>query len=90
MTPPPPCGSAEQCHGQGSAAPSNPGAGSAAFEGPGNLGKSQTPKARGCPRNKRKVRRGGKTRCVKRHVHKHKHKHKHSKKRANTNPGGSK
>jgi len=39
------CEGAEQCHGQGSAAPNVPGAGTAVFEGPGNPTATQ-PKAR--------------------------------------------
>jgi hypothetical protein len=36
VTSPPPCGSAEQCHGAGTPTPPITGAGSAAFSGPGN------------------------------------------------------
>ncbi len=82
---PPPCGSPEQCHAQGTTASPVTGAGSGAFKGPGN-----GPVTRPKPCSKGKVRRGG--RCVSRHPHKkHKAKHrKRSQKRANSNPGGSK
>jgi hypothetical protein len=82
---PPPCGGAEQCRDQGTSAPPANGAGSAAFEGPGNP-PAQVKKT--CPKGKQKVRRSGKTRCIKRH--KHSRKHKRSQKRASANPGGSK
>ena len=52
------------CEGPASAAPRQPGAGSAAFQGPGN-----PPARRGCPKGRRKVRRHGRTRCLKRHHH---------------------
>jgi hypothetical protein len=80
---PPPCGGAEQCRDRGTSAPPANGAGSAAFEGPGNP-PAQVKKT--CPKGKQKVRRAGKTRCVKRHSRKHKRSHK----RASANPGGSK
>ena len=66
VPPPAPCDfNAGACEGAKSTAPDTPGAGTAAFEGPGN----PKPKAkkRRCPKSKRKVRRKGKTRCVKRH-----------------------
>jgi len=65
-TPPPaPCDfNAGACEGATSTTPETPGAGTAAFEGPGN----PKPGAKGrCPKGKRKVRAKGKTRCVKRH-----------------------
>ena len=63
--PPPepvPC-EGESCRGASSAAPQETGAGTAAFEGPGNQGKE--PGRKGCPKGKRQVRRKGKARCVK-------------------------
>lgn len=63
---PPPTGAAcegEACRGQGTSAPPASGAGTAAFQGPGN----QALKARRCPKGKRKVLRKGKTRCIPRH-----------------------
>jgi hypothetical protein len=50
------------CEGAPSTAPGTPGAGTAAFEGPGNPKPATN---RGCPQGKRKVRRSGKVRCVK-------------------------
>ncbi len=91
----PPCGSADQCHGQGTAAPSQQGAGTGVIQGQGN------PKLVRCAANK--VKRHG--RCVaKPHKRKHHKKHKkrkHHKKahrrhharshrRAGSNRGGSK
>lgn len=52
------------CEGATSKAAQTPGAGTAAFEGPGNPKPSAN---RGCPKGKRKVHRRGKVRCVKRH-----------------------
>ena len=52
------------CEGAPSTAPATPGAGTAAFEGPGN---PKPGAKRRCPKGKRKVRAKGKTRCVKRH-----------------------
>ena len=46
---------------------------SAAFRGPGDLRRRAH---RRCPKGKRKVRRKGRARCVKRHVHRHRH-HRH-------------
>jgi len=70
-TPPPaPCDfNAGACEGAPSTAPATSGAGTAAFEGPGN----SKPKAarQRCPKGKRKVRAKGKTRCVKRHSRAH-------------------
>jgi hypothetical protein len=57
----PPICEGESCRGAGSAAPSVPGAGSAAFQGPGDV-REQT--QRRCPRGKRRVTRGGRSRCV--------------------------
>ncbi|HWM54868.1 MAG TPA: hypothetical protein VNO20_05725 [Solirubrobacterales bacterium] len=60
---PPPC-LGDACQGAAAAAPSTPSAGSAVFSGPPNQGKDRGgPK--GCPKGRRKVRRGGKVRCVK-------------------------
>jgi hypothetical protein len=69
-TPPqPPCDfNAGACEGAQSPAPEVPGAGTAAFEGPGN---SKRPSRRVCPKGKRKVRAKGKTRCVKDTRHDH-------------------
>jgi hypothetical protein len=61
----PPC-QAEACRGQASASPALSGAGSAAFVGPGNV-KPRNPGARRCAKGERKIKRRGKTRCVKRH-----------------------
>jgi hypothetical protein len=60
--PVPPGCEGEACRDAGSAAPNTPGAGSAAFQGPGNQRASE-PKPR-CPKGKRKVTRNGRTRCV--------------------------
>jgi len=67
--PPAPCDfNAGACEGAPSTAPETPGAGTAAFEGPGN----PKPGAKSrCPKGKRKVRAKGKTRCVKRHGRAH-------------------
>jgi hypothetical protein len=78
----------EACKGPAAAAPSQPGAASAAFAGPGN----PAPKGRGCKKGK-VLRRG---RCVKKpHRHKHKkhkrkrHRRRHAKRRAvNVDRGG--
>jgi hypothetical protein len=70
------------CEGAGSAAPQQPGAGSAAFAGPGD---PKHKAARRCPKGKRTVRRGGKARCAPRKSHKHKHKHQHQKRNAKDN-----
>jgi streptogramin lyase len=73
----PPCDlNSGACEGAGTSEPSQPGAGTAVFSGPGN----PTPKS--CPKGKRAEQRKGKVRCVKqRHpAKKHqktKHKHKH-------------
>jgi hypothetical protein len=73
-TPPPPseppaC-EGEGCRGAASGAPAPVGPGSSSFVGPGN------PKARSqtCPKGRRKVRRHGKSRCVKANVKKAHHK----------------
>jgi NHL repeat len=52
------------CEGAPSVAPPVTGAGSAAFEGPGNERRGFRPNGRRCPRGKRKVSRNGRTRCV--------------------------
>jgi hypothetical protein len=57
----------EACRGPGGA-PQSPTPASSAFEGPGNL---KAPAARPCAKGRRKVRRGGKVRCVKRRRHAH-------------------
>ncbi len=79
----PPCGSADQCHGQGTTPPAQPGAGTGAVSGSGN---PPLPTCRGD-----KVNRGG--RCVARHPKKHHRKRKHHKRshhrRADFNRGGS-
>jgi hypothetical protein len=69
-TPPPaPCDfNAGACEGAPSTAPETPGAGTAAFAGPGN---PKPATSRGCPKGKRKVRAKGKTRCVTRHGRAH-------------------
>ena len=78
VLPVPPCDvNAGACEGAGTAAPNQPGAGTAAFAGPGN------PKAKfkkGCPKGKRKVKRKGVVRCVKRH-RKHRKRHAHNKRK---------
>ncbi len=75
QTSPPPCGGAEQCHGPLTSSPAAPGAGTAAFQGPGN----SKPAAKKKPHKKHRHRR-------KRH-----RKHaKHSHRRANSDRGGSK
>jgi hypothetical protein len=61
---PAPC-EGDACRGQGTAAPAQVGAGSAAFQGPGDP-VSEKPKSKRCPKGKRKVRRRGNARCVKR------------------------
>lgn len=76
--PPSPCDmNAGACEGAGTSAPEQTGAGSAAFEGPGN---PAPPAKRSCPKGKRQVRVRGKERCVARHAHK-KHK-RHDKRQA--------
>lgn len=58
----PPCDlNSGACEGARSSSPDQPGAGSAAFEGPGNDVRSQPKK---CPKGKRKTRRKGRTICV--------------------------
>lgn len=60
--PPPPCDlGTGACEGAGSSPPRNTGAGSAAFQGPGN---TTTPPTQACPKGKRKVTHRGKARCV--------------------------
>jgi NHL repeat-containing protein len=60
--PAPPGCEGEACRGPRSTAPSSTGAGSAAFQGPGNP-KGQ-PNQRKCPKGKRRVLRRGKVRCI--------------------------
>jgi hypothetical protein len=68
VPPAPPCDpNTGACEGAGSSAPQNTGAGSAAFQGPGNT--TANP-AKGCPKGKRKVTHRGKARCVKPRHHK--------------------
>lgn len=59
---PEPC-EGEACRGAGPEAPGPAGAGSAVFEGPPDP-QANWPKAKRCPKGKRKVNRGGRTRCV--------------------------
>lgn len=47
---------------------------SSAYEGPGNVAGSGRQKGRRCPASKRKVSKGGKARCVRKHKHVGKHK----------------
>jgi hypothetical protein len=62
VPPPAPCDfNAGACEGAPSTVPETAGAGTAAFEGPGNV---KRPSKRACPKGKRKVRAKGKTRCV--------------------------
>ncbi len=56
----------EACKGAPSLAPSSGSAGSATFQGPGNQSANRGKARPRCPKGKRKVRRGGKARCVKR------------------------
>jgi hypothetical protein len=66
---PPPTGApceGDACRGAGSSAPTPTGAGTAAFQGPGNSHKPARTKPR-CPKGKHRVARKGKTRCVKPH-----------------------
>jgi hypothetical protein len=68
VAPQPPCDfNAGACEGATSAAPQVPGAGTAAFEGPGDPKSSSK---RACPKAKRKVRVKGKTRCISKRHHK--------------------
>lgn len=70
---PPPSGApceGESCRGATPAAPAQSGAGTAAFEGPGNQVSEEKPKARTCPAGKKKVTKNRKTRCVKRNANK--------------------
>lgn len=64
---PPPAGPARPCEGAAcqtpAAPPVDPAVSSSVFSGPGNV--KQPTRARGCPKGKRKVRQGGKARCVK-------------------------
>jgi hypothetical protein len=74
----------DACRGASSKPSSAPGAGTGAFEGPGNP-KSNTNKTR-CPKGKRTVHAKGKVRCVaKKHKKTHKHKSKAHKRAANNN-----
>ena len=65
---PVPC-EGEACKGQASEPPQGASPTSASFQGPGNQAKGRKPPNRPCPKGKRKVRHGGKTRCVKVHRH---------------------
>jgi hypothetical protein len=78
-TPPPaPCDfNAGACEGATSTTTETPGAGTAAFEGPGDPKPNTN---RSCPKGKRKVRRSGKVRCVKK-----RHSRAHHKRHANHN-----
>ena len=73
--PPPPC-PLEVCQGTPKGAPDDPTPASRSVSSSGNV---KAPTRRRCPKGKRKVRRGGKLRCVKVHHRKH-HKAKHHKK----------
>jgi hypothetical protein len=74
--PPEVCKGGEECRGQdASAAPPSLTAATAAFQGAGN----PTPR-KGCPKGRRRIRRHGRTRCVKRHRHR-RHRHRHRKHR---------
>lgn len=71
--PPPepvPC-EGESCRGASTVAATPTGAGTAAFEGPGN--RPAGGKQGRCPKGKREVRRKGRTRCVKQHKPRHRH-----------------
>lgn len=73
------CGGIESCRGALASSPGSPEPQSNRFEGPGN------PKAKArCPKSKRAVRHGGKSRCVPRKHHKH-HKHHKRGRRGKTN-----
>ena len=65
--PPPPC-SLEVCQGTPKGAPEEAPAGTGAFSGPGNA--APQPRISRCPKGKRKVRRAGRSRCVKPRQHK--------------------
>ncbi|HWI96766.1 MAG TPA: hypothetical protein VNS60_11930 [Solirubrobacterales bacterium] len=73
----------DACRGASSKSSNAPGAGSAAFEGPGNP-KQSTNQTR-CPKGKRTVHAKGKVRCVAKKHKKKAHKHKAHKRAANTN-----
>jgi hypothetical protein len=60
----PPSCEGEACAGASSQAPEGPGAGTGAFEGPGN---PAPPSGKSCPKGKRKVHAKGKVRCVPKH-----------------------
>jgi hypothetical protein len=74
--PPKPC-PLEVCQGIPNGAPEEQAPGTGAFAGPGNV--ASAPSNARCPKGKRKMRRGGKARCVK------PVEHKRTKKRANEN-----
>jgi hypothetical protein len=61
--PPPPC-PLEVCQGTPKGAPEEAAPGTRVFSGPGDV--SESPQRKRCGKGKRKVRRAGKTRCVKR------------------------
>jgi DNA-binding beta-propeller fold protein YncE len=67
---PPPQAPAGECLGEAcqpaAVAPNDPTPASSAFEGAGNVKQTTRPR---CPKGKRAVRRGGKSRCVPRHKH---------------------
>jgi hypothetical protein len=67
----PPC-ALEACQGTPQGAPASQAAGSESFRGAGNLAAAKRP--RRCPKGSRRVRRGGKLRCVKRR-HRHRRAH---------------
>ena len=62
----PPC-PLEVCQGTPQGAPSDPFPATIGFSGAGNAGDSSSP--RKCPRGKRRIRRGGRVKCVKRKRH---------------------
>ena len=82
-TPRPALCEGDACRGASSQPSNAPGAGSAAFEGPGNP-KQSTNKTR-CPKGKKTVHAKGKTRCVAKQRKKKAHKSKAHKRAANTN-----
>ncbi len=63
--PPKPC-PLEVCQGTPRGAPQDLSAGTTAYSGPGEI--KRKARARRCPKGKRRVRRNGKSRCVKRHA----------------------
>jgi len=69
--PQPPC-QGDNCQGTPSVAPQLPSAASASFQGPGNESRTRT---RRCSKNQRRVRRHGRTRCVKKQSRKAQRRH---------------